>query len=422
MWRYSPTLTAICAGATALYATGRALAYRPLRKAGEEQIAAAARQESHFIESVRGLRAIKLFDRHDERRSAWLALLVEQVNAGLRAQKLQLTLRLGNGLLFGLENIVVVMLAAHAVLDSRFSVGMLIAYVSYKRQFTTRVSALVDKAFELKLLRLHAERLGDIVLTQRDTKDTQGRLAAESDRTIGATLETRELAFRYAEHEPLVLAGVDLKIDSGESVALVGASGCGKSTLVHILLGILPPTGGEVLIGGTPIARADRAALRRSIASVTQNDALFAGTIADNISFFDAAADQRRIEECARLAAIHGEISSLPMAYNTFVGYMGSMLSAGQQQRILLARALYARPAILILDEATSHLDLKREIIVSSAIRALNVTRLIVAHRPQTAATADRVVTLEGGRIARDVRVAPSIAALRRAALESAVA
>jgi ATP-binding cassette subfamily B protein RaxB len=158
------------------------------------------------------------------------------------------------------------------------------------------------------------------------------------------------------------------------------------------------------------------------VASVTQNDALFAGTIADNISFFDAAADQHRIEECARLAAIHAEISSLPMAYNTFVGYMGSMLSAGQQQRILLARALYARPAILILDEATSHLDVKREIIVSSAIRALNITRLIVAHRPQTAATADRVVTLEGGRIVRDVRVAPSIAALRRAGSRSGIA
>jgi ATP-binding cassette subfamily B protein RaxB len=303
------------------------------------------------------------------------------------------------------------------VLESRFSVGMLIAYVAYKRQFTTRVSALVDKAFELKLLRLHAERLADIVLTERDAKDAHGRLLAASDLGLEATLETRELTFRYAEHEPLVLQGVDLKIDSGESVALVGSSGCGKSTLVHILLGILPATTGEVLIGGTPIGRADRAALRRSVASVTQNDALFAGTIADNISFFDAAADQRRVEECARLAAIHAEIASLPMAYNTFVGYMGSMLSAGQQQRILLARALYARPAILILDEATSHLDLKREIIVSSAIRALNITRLIVAHRPQTAATADRIVTLEGGRIVRDVRVAPSIAALRRADL-----
>jgi ATP-binding cassette subfamily B protein RaxB len=152
---------------------------------------------------------------------------------------------------------------------------------------------------------------------------------------------------------------------------------------------------------------------------VTQNDSLFAGSLADNICFFDPSSDQARIEECARLAAIHAEIAALPMGYNTMVGYFGATLSAGQQQRILLARALYARPAILVLDEATSHLDIKREILVSSAIRSLNITRVIVAHRPQTVATADRIVTLDSGRIVRDARIAPGSAALRRARLEA---
>ena len=154
------------------------------------------------------------------------------------------------------------------------------------------------------------------------------------------------------------------------------------------------------------------------VASVTQHDTLFAGSIADNISFFDGDADQERVEECARLASIHAEIAALPMAYNTFVGYLGSMLSAGQQQRILIARALYRRPAVLILDEATSHLDVKREIVVSSAIRALQVTRIIVAHRPQTVATADRIATLEGGRIVRNARISANAAALRRARVD----
>jgi ATP-binding cassette subfamily B protein RaxB len=416
MYSYSPRLTWICVGATGLYALGRWLVYAPLRTSSEELIAHTARQESHFIESVRGLRAIKLFRRQDERRSAWLALLVEQVNSGLRAQRLQVLLRVTNGLLFGIENILVIFLGARAVLDAQLSAGMLVAYVSYKRQFSSRLSALVDKAFELKLLRLHGERLADIVLTDPEREAT-GRLLASEGGRLNATVEIRDVSFRYADHEPFVLEGVNLEVSEGESVALVGPSGCGKSTLIHVMLGVLVPSSGDVLIGGLRLPAIDSEVLRRSVASVTQGDTLFAGSIADNISFFDAQGDQAWIEECARIAAIHAEIAALPMGYNTFVGYSGSTLSAGQQQRILLARALYARPAILVLDEATSHLDVKREIIVSSAIRALNITRVIVAHRPQTTATADRIVTIERGRIVREARIAAG--APRRPRLEA---
>ncbi len=407
MYSYSPRLTWICVAATGLYALGRWLVYAPLRAASEEQIAHTARQESHFLESVRGLRAIKLFRRQNERRSAWLALLVEQVNSGLRAQRLQIALRLVNGLLFGVENIVVIYLGARAVLEAQLSAGMLVAYVSYKRQFSSRLSALIDKGFELKLLRLHAERLADIVLTDPGTRRGEtGRLLTSEGGRLNATIEICDVCFRYAEHEPFVLEGVNLEVCAGESIAVVGPSGCGKSTLIHVMLGILAPSSGDVLIGGLRLEALDPEVLRRTVASVTQGDTLFAGSIADNISFFDGQADQAWVEECARVAAIHAEIAALPMGYNTFVGYSGSTLSAGQQQRILLARALYARPAILVLDEATSHLDVKREIIVSSAIRALNITRVIVAHRPQTTATADRIVTLEGGRIVREARIA----------------
>ena len=174
-----------------------------------------------------------------------------------------------------------------------------------------------------------------------------------------------------------------------------------------MLLGILPPTEGEVLIGGRDIRTIGAETLHRAIGCVLQSDTLFAGSIVDNISFFDPAADQARVEACAKLASVHEEIIAMPMGYNTFVGYMGSVLSGGQQQRILLARALYKRPSILILDEATSHLDVKREILVSAAIRELAMTRVIVAHRPQTAATADRVVTLAGGKIAKETRLVP---------------
>jgi ATP-binding cassette subfamily B protein RaxB len=261
------------------------------------------------------------------------------------------------------------------------------------------VSTLIDKAFEMRLLRLHAERLADVVQTAPEERPPAGRLLGASGCALSPTIEMRGVRFRYADHEPYVLDGLDLAVAARESVAIVGASGCGKSTLLHIALGMLTPTHGEVLIGGVPLAHLGHDLLRRTVASVAQNDCLFGGTIGDNICFFDAEADHARIEECARLASIHADIAALPMAYNTLVGFMGSTLSAGQQQRILLARALYARPSILILDEATSHLDVRREADVCAALRGLAITRVVVAHRPQTAATADRVLILNAGRL-----------------------
>ncbi|HEY8520074.1 MAG TPA: peptidase domain-containing ABC transporter [Gammaproteobacteria bacterium] len=413
---YSPLLGSICVGAMAVYALCRRLWYGPLRLAVQEQIVHAARQESHFIETVRGVRAIKLYRNEDDRRAGWLALMVDQVNAGLRAQKLQILYRLVNGVVLGLENIVIVWLGARMVLDGTVTAGMLVAFMSYKSQLESRVGALIDKYFELKMLQVHGERLADIVLTEPERSAEHGRLVTAGG-ALEPRIEVRGLRFRYAEHEPYVLDGVDFEIEPGECVAIVGPSGCGKTTLLHVLLGILPPTEGDVLLGGTSLANLDPEIVRRTMASVTQNDTLFAGSIADNICFFDSQADQARIEECAKLASIHHEIVAMPMGYNTFVGYLGSVLSGGQQQRVLLARALYRRPRVLVLDEATSHLDLKREITVSVAIRRLDITRIIVAHRPQTVATADRVLTLEGGKIARERRISRDAAAAAARAL-----
>jgi len=414
---YNPLLSWLTMGAMLLYGISRWIWFRPLRMATQEQIIHAANQESHFLETVRGVRAIKLFQNQNERRSSWLTLVADQVNAGLRTQKLQILYRLINGLVFGAVNVLVIWLGAHAILDGDFTVGMFMAFMSYRGQFASRVSSLIDKYFQIKMLQIHGARLADIVLTEPEKMAEDGRLVTSESAALESRVRIRGLRFKYAEHEAFVLDGVDLEIEPGESVAIVGPSGCGKTTLLHVLLGILPPTDGDVAIGGTSLANLDPEVLRRTVATVTQNDTLFAGSVADNISFFDSQADQARVEECARLASIHTEIVAMPMGYNTFVGYLGSVLSGGQQQRVLLARALYRRPKILVLDEATSHLDVKREIMVSAAIRALNITRIIVAHRPQTAETADRILTLENGRIVDERRVSPNMTVMRPATL-----
>jgi ATP-binding cassette, subfamily B, bacterial CvaB/MchF/RaxB len=403
MFIYSTTLGWIAIGAMALYALGRWALYRPLRNATEEQIIHAAKQQTHFLETVRGVKTIKLFQRQDERRSSWLTLLVDQINADLRTQKLQLLYKSLNGILFGLENILVIWLGAKLVLDGNFSIGVLMAFNAYKGQFDTRVSSLIDKFYEVKMLQLQGERLADIVFTEPEV--VEGRAQTGSETELVPAIEVRDVRYRYAEQEPFVLDGVSMKIEAGESVAIVGPSGCGKSTLLNVLLGVLPPTDGDVLIGGISVKQVGIDALRTMVGTVLQDDVLFAGSIADNISFFDPHADMAWIRECAQRAAIAPEIDAMPMGYNTLVGDMGTVLSGGQKQRILLARALCKRPKILFLDEATSHLDIAREQQVNAAVKELLITRIIVAHQPETIASADRLIVLAGGKVAQDVPV-----------------
>ncbi|MDC8756788.1 peptidase domain-containing ABC transporter [Janthinobacterium fluminis] len=410
MFIYSPMLGLVAVAAMALYAMIRWAWYGPLRAATEEQIIHAAKQQSHFLETVRGVKAIKLFQREDGRRATWLTLVVDQVNADLRTQKLQLLYKLLNGVLFGIENIVIIWLGAKLVMDGNFSVGVLIAFIAYKGQFDNRVSSLIDKFYEVKMLQLQGERLADIVLGEPETLHGRHAAAAE-DAGKAAAIDIVGLRYRYSDDEPYVVDGINLSIRAGESVAITGPSGCGKTTLMNVLLGILPPAEGEVLLGGASLKHLGIDALRQAVGTVLQDDQLFAGSIGDNISFFDTQTDQAWVEQCAAMAAVAPEIDAMPMGYNTLVGDMGTVLSGGQKQRVLLARALYKRPRILFLDEATSHLDVDKEREVNAAVSALNITRIIIAHRPETIATANRVVTLSGGRVVRDVLndVAPGL-------------
>jgi ATP-binding cassette subfamily B protein RaxB len=393
MYIYSWQLALIVCVATAFYGVLRVARYGPLREATEDQIVCSAKQQTNFLETIRGMQSVKLFNRQQQRAVAYQNLAVDTFNANIRIQKLRMLFSALNGVLFGVENIAVIWLGAALLLEGGFSVGMLFAFISYKSQFTNRMSSLIDNAIEFKMLDLHRGRVADIALTEPEPELAESGLTPLA---IRSDIEVRNLSVRYADTEPFVLRDVNLRIKEGESIAIVGPSGCGKTTLLRAILGLLVPTEGEILIGGVSLARLGTAQYRNLIGTVMQDDKLFSGSLADNITFFDPEPDLGRVEACGKLAAIHDDILAMPMGYQTLVGDMGTVLSGGQKQRVLLARALYKQPKILLLDEATSHLDVARERQVSEAVRQLKLTRVIVAHRRETIASADRLFHLAG--------------------------
>jgi ATP-binding cassette subfamily B protein RaxB len=207
-------------------------------------------------------------------------------------------------------------------------------------------------------------------------------------------LDISALSFRYSATDEEIFSNFNLSIAAGESVAIIGPSGQGKTTLAKLLLGLLKPDSGVISIDGIDHTKLGMTSYRDLIGSVMQNDMMFAGSIMDNISFFDANLDKVQVERAARIAQIHGDIMAMPMGYNSMVGDMGSSLSGGQVQRVILARALYRQPRVLILDEATSHLDVARESAINDAIKHMSVTRVIIAHRPETILSADRIIQI----------------------------
>lgn len=381
--------------AVLLYAAVRIARYGALRDASAEQLVLGAKQQSFFMESVRGAQAIKIFNRDEDRCQRYMNLAVDTANNGLSIQKQNLAFSTINGLLVVLENAAVLMLGAKLVMSNQFSVGMLIAFISYKSQFVDRISSLIDQAIAFRMLGIQAERIADIVLTPPE-ESVKVVEEARPRNSIVPSIEVRNVSYRYATGEPWVLRNVSMEIKPGESVAIAGPSGCGKTTLLKIILGQLQPEEGDVLIGGIAIKQLGLKAYRELIGVVMQDDRLFAGSLAENIAFFDHATDQARIEEVAKFASIHDDILKMPMGYHTLIGDMGTGVSGGQRQRIVLARALYKKPSILFLDEATSHLDTGTKAVVNQAVKQLLMTRVTIAHRPQTLQMADRLIILGG--------------------------
>lgn len=391
---YSPMLAGVVVCGTLAYTILRLSIYRPLREVGIDQIEAAAAQRTDLVECIRGIRTIRLNNK-TAIRSALHANKTASVQAHqFRSDKLGILFEAVGSILAGVQRVIVLWVGASLAMRGHMTAGMLMAFSAYADQFSHRSNALIDYIIQLRLLKIQGERVADVVLAPEEPHmhgSYQGPEHAPS-------LRFDDVSYRYSSNSPWILRHASLSIEPGECIAIVGASGAGKTTALRLLLGLIDPCEGSVRIGGIDLAHLGKSSFRDRTGIVLQDDHLFSGTIADNICFFDASANMEDIYAAASLAKIHDDICAMPMGYRTLVGDMGSGLSGGQKQRIVLARALYRKPSVLVLDEATSHLDLATESDVAIQLKALKMTRITVAHRPETIRAADRVVALVDGR------------------------
>lgn len=394
MFFYGNWLLWIVIGFTIIYAVIRMVTYRYNLTLSEEQIVKSAKCNSHFMETLYGMLTVKALGIADKRAMHWLNLNIDAANSNIKLTRFNMLIGGINTFLATIDQIIILWLGAMLVIDNAMTLGMFFAFNAYRDQFTERASNLIDVGISFKMLSLHNERISDIAFTEAEAEKTEKRWVESN---IPVSLEIRNLSFQYDPLSLPVFEQLNFNIEAGSSVAIIGPSGVGKTTLLKVMSGLLQPTQGEVLVNGLDINKLGLNNYRQMIACVLQEDRLFSGSLFDNIAAFDQDIDHERVKRCAEHCNLDQEIMAMPMGYETLIGELGTGLSGGQKQRLLIARALYRRPNILFMDEATSHLDLENESVINQSMRSLNITRIIIAHRPSTIASAERVIALPEG-------------------------
>ncbi|MCW2740124.1 MAG: transporter related [Blastococcus sp.] len=377
-----------------------------------------------FTETFGGIRAVQAFRREPRNDELHAALNEDNRQAHDRAFWLIAVFVPAVTLIGNLVTVAVLGYGALRVMDGDVAVGTLVSFLLYLRRFFDPLQdvAMFYNSYQSATAAL--EKLSG-VLEERPT------VAEPADPTPlqGARGELVFDAVRFGYHDSVVLPHLELTLPAGQTVALVGATGAGKSTLARLAARFYDPAAGAVRLDGVPLDRLSDDDLRRAVVMVTQESFLFSGTIADNIAFGRPGASRVEIETAARAIGAHQFIAALPQGYDTDVHRRCGRLSAGQRQLVSFARAFLADPAVLILDEATSSLDVPSERLVQRALRTLlaDRTALIIAHRLSTVEIADRVLVMEHGRIVEDgsptelVGVAGRFAGLHRAWADSLV-
>ncbi len=391
MLLYGGYLTWIVLCFTTIYIFIRLVTYGNYRQISEECLVREARAASYFMETLYGIATVKIQGMVGIRGAHWLNMKIDAINSGIKLTRMDLLFGGINTFVTACDQIVILWLGADLVIDNQMTIGMFVAFSSFRGQFSERIASLTSFLLQLRIMSLHNERIADIALHEKEEKKPEIEIVAHMG---PISLETNGLSYRYDSQSAPIFSALSLSVAPGESVAITGASGAGKTTLMKVLCGLFEPDSGRVLINGIDIRQIGINNYHRMIACVMQDDRLFSGTIRENICGFAEEMDEEWMVECARASHIHDVIMNMPMGYETLIGELGEGLSGGQKQRIFIARALYRKPGILFMDEATSALDSESEHFVNVAIKNMNITRVIIAHRETTLRTVDRVISI----------------------------
>ncbi|MDD9940990.1 MAG: peptidase domain-containing ABC transporter [Myxococcales bacterium] len=394
----APSLALVAVSFAALQVLVYLLGRRRNAELVVENLAAQAQLEGYQVEILSGIETLKSMGATDRSMSRWSDLYVSTLNRSIARGRLDGTFEAILGMLRFGGPVCLMLVGAHQVLQGTLSLGVMLGLSALGAGFLEPVANLVSTSLKLTQLHGYMERIEDVLETPREA----GRLATpveEQALRLQGAISVRELSFKYPSEVEPALCGVSFDVAPGECVAVVGASGSGKSTLARLLAGLYEPADGSIAYDDRDLRAWNLGRLRTRLGIVTQETRLFSGTIRDNVALFDSAITHARVEAACRVACLHETITQMPMGYDTVLADGGSSLSGGQRQRLSLARALALAPGVLILDEATSALDVLTERKVHKALRAMQCTRVIVAHRLSTVAEADRIIVLDRGRV-----------------------
>jgi ATP-binding cassette subfamily B protein RaxB len=393
LFLYSPILGGLALASISLFCLVRILALKKERTLRQEALVAAARQQTGFIENVRTIVTTKLYGLETERGNSWLADYTRLINSGYFLGKFQLSVGTAQSLLFGLDSIATIYLGTDLVLNQGMTIGQLISFIFLKQNFVGSVSAMIPKLAEIQLMKLELDRLSDITLSLADVvEESTSLIEAKS----AGQIELADVCFRYADNSSWVIEGLNLTLSAGQSLGIYGQSGCGKTTLIKLLLGLEKPSKGAITIDGKEQNKDSWQLMRGKMAAVTHGETVLTGSIAYNIHLGLDDFNQAKLQSVCQITGLDELISNLPMGFSTPLTEAGVVLSAGQLQRLLLARALYQQPKILVLDEALSHLGDAAAIEILKRLRTLGISLILVSHNPRLIELLDHQLQLGG--------------------------